>query len=135
MLQDKGSEVTNEDIMRMAREAGFAVGMQDANGDILILDASPKHLEAFANLVAAAARAEEREAKWINPNDKTQKQYLPWIGEDVLFCHGGKTHLGHHTGGSFLSDIGEYFNTWECYWMYPPEAIRSRSDESSKEAV
>ena len=31
---------------------------------------------------------------WINPNDKTQKQYLPWIGEKVLFCHGGKVYYG-----------------------------------------
>ena len=42
-----------QDILRMAREAGFL----EANGKSLI-----QCLEAFAALVAAAAKAEEREA-------------------------------------------------------------------------
>ena len=60
---------------------------------------------------------------WINPNDKTQKQYLPWIGEKVLFCHGGKVYYGRHTGGSFQSfSPPRFFNTWECCWMPVPKA-------------
>ena len=61
---------------------------------------------------------------WINPNDKTQKQYLPHIGEKVLFCHAGVTHYGQHTGGSFqsLTHPRRLFNTWDCLWMYPPKA-------------
>lgn len=60
---------------------------------------------------------------WIDPNDKTQKQYLPHIGEPVLFCHGGKIYTGKHTGGSFQSEVtNQYFNTWECHWMYLPSA-------------
>lgn len=64
--------------------------------------------------------------KWIDPNDKTQEQYLPWIGEKVLFCFGGKTYYGHHTGGSFQTGQGataKNFNTWRCKWMYPPVAF------------
>lgn len=58
---------------------------------------------------------------WIDPNDKTQKQYLPHIGKPVLFCHSGNTYCGHHNGGSFQNK-DEYFNTWECRWMYLPAA-------------
>ena len=63
--------------------------------------------------------------KWIDPNDKTQKQFLPWIGEPVLFCHDGKTYCGEHTGGSFATGQGitqKLFNTWKCFWMYLPTA-------------
>ena len=60
---------------------------------------------------------------WVDPNDKTQKQYLPHIGEPVLFCHKGATYMGKHTGGSFQSEsTNQYFNTWECHWMYFPAA-------------
>ena len=60
---------------------------------------------------------------WINPNDKTQKRFLPWIGEPVLFCHQGKTYRGIHTGGSFRTGKGKsekHFNTWACHWKRPP---------------
>ena len=66
-----------------------------------------------------------REPQWIDPNDKTQRQYLPHIGEPVLFCHKGKTYYGKHTGGNFVSGAGfaqKHFNTWQCRWMYPPVA-------------
>ena len=66
-----------------------------------------------------------REPQWINPNDKTQQQYLPHIGEPVLFCHKGTTYYGKHTGGIFVSGVGfaqKHFNTWHCHWMYPPAA-------------
>lgn len=60
---------------------------------------------------------------WINPNDKTQKQYLPHIGEKVLFCHAGVTYYGKHTGGAFQSfNPPRMFETWICLWMYPPKA-------------
>jgi len=62
---------------------------------------------------------------WIDPNDKTQAQYLPHIGEKVLFCHDGVTYFGNHTGGCFRTGLGitsKDFNTWECHWMYPPAA-------------
>jgi hypothetical protein len=59
---------------------------------------------------------------WIDPNDKTQKQYLPNIGEPVLFCHEGKTYYGKHTGGSFQGVTKRYFDTWKCRWMQIPAA-------------
>ena len=79
---------------------------------------------------AAIARAEAALAEprpdadgWINPNDKTRKQYLPHIGERVLFCHAGITYYGKHTGGSFQSfNPPRTFGTWDCLWMYPPKA-------------
>ena len=85
------------------------------------------HLEEIAEL---AARAEASLAEpqpdadgWINPNDKTRKQYLPHIGERVLFCHAGITYYGKHTGGSFQSfNPPRTFGTWDCLWMYPPKA-------------
>lgn len=70
---------------------------------------------------------------WINPNDKTQKQYLPWIGEPVLFCHEGKTYLGKHTGGCFKTGHGvtaKTFDTWECRWMYPPAAHQLTKEQN-----
>ncbi len=83
-----------------------------------------------AHIDALQARIAELEQdaaryRWTDPNDKTQKQYLPWIGEAVLFCHGGVTYYGQHTGGSFQTGHGvtaRNFNTWECRWMYPPAA-------------
>jgi len=63
--------------------------------------------------------------EWIDPNDKTQKQYLPGIGVPVLFCHDGNTYFGRHTGGSFHYGPGatsRHFNTWECRWMPLPAA-------------
>lgn len=60
---------------------------------------------------------------WINPNDKTQRQYLPHIGQPVLFCHGGTTYYGKHTGGSFTTGQGataRHFITWDCLWMPLP---------------
>lgn len=58
---------------------------------------------------------------WIDPNDKAQKQYLPHIGERVLFKHDGCVYLGKHTGGSFKAEypLGKTFGTWDCKWMYP----------------
>ena len=61
---------------------------------------------------------------WINPNNKEQSQYLPWIDEEVLFTHKGKTYYGKHTGGSFVTGQGctkKEFVTWECKWMYLPK--------------
>lgn len=63
--------------------------------------------------------------KWIDPNDKTQSQFLPWISEPVLFCHDGVTYFGKHSGGSFITGLGvtkKSFNTWKCFWMYLPTA-------------
>jgi len=61
--------------------------------------------------------------KWIDPNDKTQKQYLPWVSERVLFSYKGKVYLGKHTGGCFKAMTPPFymFDTWECKWMYLPE--------------
>lgn len=64
---------------------------------------------------------------WIDPNDKTQKQFLPHIGEPVLFCCDGVTYHGIHTGGSFKTGQGvtaRLFGTWDCMWMYPPTAAQ-----------
>jgi len=68
---------------------------------------------------------QQRKPMWIDTNDKTQAQFLPHIGEPVLFCHGGKTYYGRHTGGSFQYGSGvtkRDFNTWECHWMPIPAA-------------
>lgn len=71
----------------------------------------------------AARRAPEAPVPqgWIDPNDKAQKQYLPHIGERVLFKHDGCVYLGKHTGGSFKAEypLGKTFGTWDCKWMYP----------------
>lgn len=64
-------------------------------------------------------------ARWINPNDKTQEQYLPWIGAPCLFAHEGVTYYGHHTGGSFQTGRGvaaRFFPTWRSLWMPLPAA-------------
>jgi hypothetical protein len=68
---------------------------------------------------------QQRKPLWIDPNDKTQAQFLPHIGEPVLFCHKGKTYYGKHTGGSFKTGQGITaidFITWSCHWMYLPAA-------------
>ena len=93
------------ELRRMARKIGHPAG------------------DVPAVMHAAARRIEELERTWIDPNDKAQKQYLPWIGEKVLFCHAGITYYGRHTGGGFQSfNPPKQFNTWSCRWMYPPKA-------------
>lgn len=95
------------------------------------------------NLRIAELEKDAARYRWIDPNDRTQKQYLPWIGEAVLFCHGGVTYYGQHTGGSFQTGRGvtaRNFNTWECRWMYPPAAMQptwpeDTSDYGSRIAV
>lgn len=86
----------------------------------------------------AALRAEverltaENANRWINPNDKTQRQYLPHIAEKCLFAHGGRTYYGHHTGGSFQSGAGataKNFGTWECVWMPLPPPPTTEGEE------
>jgi hypothetical protein len=62
---------------------------------------------------------------WMNPNDKTQRKFLPDIGDKVLFCNGGRVYYGHHTGGGFRTGQGvatKYFGTWDCHWMPIPPA-------------
>ena len=66
---------------------------------------------------------------WIDPNDKTQAQYLPHIGEPCLFAHNGKVYYGHHTGGSFRTGRGfteKTFGTWDCSWMPLPAAPEAK---------
>ena len=67
------------------------------------------------------AQDQQSHALWIDPNDKTRAQYLPHIGEAVLFKHSGRVYTGKHTGGSFKADypLGKSFTTWDCVWMYP----------------
>lgn len=68
---------------------------------------------------------------WINPNDKTQAQYLPHIGEPCLFAHDGKVYYGYHTGGSFRTGHGfmeKRFGTWDCFWMPIPGAPEANPD-------
>jgi len=86
-----------------------------------------------AKAIAAAEQAQLAEpvaavaAGWINPNDKSQKQFLPHIGEPVLFCNDGVTYYGIHTGGSFKTGHGvtaRTFGTWDCLWMYLPAAAQ-----------
>jgi len=46
--------MTQDEIIEMAKQAGFAEGMIiSTTGEVLVWDASPKQLEAFAKLVAA----------------------------------------------------------------------------------
>ena len=53
---------TQEEIIEMAKQAGFAEGMIiSTTGEVLVWDASPKHLEAFAKLVADKKEAEMQE--------------------------------------------------------------------------
>jgi len=79
----------------------------------------------LANWLAANTTPPTAQRQWVDPNKKSQKQFLPHIGEPVLFCHDGVTYFGKHTGGSFTTGQGittRNFNTWECHWMYPPSA-------------
>lgn len=95
------------------------------------IDAAVRMLEGIAHAPSPCqGRARQQEADeasqdspWIDPNDKTQKQFLPWVGEKVFFCHAGMTYYGWHTGGSFQSfNPPKRFDTWSCRWMYPPKA-------------
>ena len=57
-----------DDILRMAREAGFAEGLSDTlRGEVLVWDAETKHLERFFTLAHEAGAAAEREkvARWM----------------------------------------------------------------------
>jgi len=84
---------------------------------------------------AAPVRTKDLTAKWIDPNDKSQKQYLPHIGEKVLFCCDGEVYYGHHTGGAFQKGYGvtkSLFPTWDCMWMPLPAAAVATDLEKNK---
>ena len=103
------------------------VAKVDANDEGYWADILPDRTVKVGQLLyAEAPQPAQRKplTDWIDPNDKTQKQYLPHIGEPVLFCHGGKTYIGKHNGGSFQTEVdyANYFNTWECHWMRLPAA-------------
>lgn len=105
-----------------AQQAGYCADGDRCNcgGDL------PRVREGCVNWRKAAVAAAPA-LSWIDPNDKSRKQFLPWIGEPVLFCHDGVTYYGQHTGGSFQTGQGataRRFNTWACLWMYPPEAAQ-----------
>jgi hypothetical protein len=83
------------------------------------------HARKMRPLVFGDTTPPAAQRQWVNPNEKSQKQFLPHIGEPVLFCHDGVTYFGKHTGGSFTTGQGittRNFNTWECHWMYPQSA-------------
>lgn len=91
--------------------------------DVMPEHAVSKAMVAIARAEAALAAPQPDADGWINPNDKTQKRYLPHIGEKVLFCYDGVTYYGKHTGGSFQSfNPPRRLCTWGCLWMYPPKA-------------
>lgn len=94
-------------------------------GEVVYQLTQAELLQAARTMLAAAPQAVA--TGWIDPNDKTQKQFLPHIGEPVLFCHDGVTYYGVHTGGSFKAGQGvtaRTFGTWDCLWMYPPAAAQ-----------
>lgn len=89
-------------------------------------DRIPGRVYAFARALLSTA-PQAVVTGWIDPNDKSQKKFLPHIGEAVLFCQDRKTYYGIHTGGSFKTGQGitaRLFGTWDCLWMYPPAAAQ-----------
>ena len=117
--------------IEMAREAGLHIPYwaeeEDPKKDPprwTMVSPLPPLLEAFEALVRADERAAPVQG-WMNPNDKTQRKFLPDIGDKVLFCNGGRVYYGHHTGGGFRTGQGaatKYFGTWDCHWMPIPPA-------------
>jgi hypothetical protein len=95
-------------------ERGFIDGMQRQ---------AQSSVDKAVNAMSAAQPAPVH--GWINPNDKTQRRFLPDIGDKVLFCIGERVYYGHHTGGGFRTGQGiatKYFSTWDCHWMPIPPA-------------
>jgi hypothetical protein len=91
--------------------------------------------EGTYRLYAAPVHTKDLTEKWIDPNDKSQQQYLPHIGEKVLFCCDGEVYYGHHTGGAFQKGHGitkSLFPTWDCMWMHLPTAFIAPDGEKNK---
>lgn len=89
-----------------------------------LIDPDDSAIAHHPNTIAALAAQSERD-DWIDPNDKSRKQYLPHIGEPCLFCHAGRVYYGKHTGGGFTTGAGflaKSFNTWACVWRPIPAA-------------
>ena len=107
------------DLRDQAKAARSAITSAEAQQERLLQDMH----DAGREIDRVMAEPQPDADGWINPNDKTRKQYLPHIGERVLFCHAGITYYGKHTGGSFQSfNPPRTFGTWDCLWMYPPKA-------------
>lgn len=62
-------------------------------------------------------------APWVNPHDKSQKQWLPWISEKVFVkLKSGSIHEGWHTGGAWklYAKPAKYIANDEVEaWIYP----------------
>lgn len=121
-LSEEQEEETGGDTAEfsyLVRVADEAIAAADAQQERLLQDMH----DAGREIDRVMAEPQPDADGWINPNDKTRKQYLPHIGERVLFCHAGITYYGKHTGGSFQSfNPPRTFGTWDCLWMYPPKA-------------
>ena len=107
--------MTNTDKLNHIWETLYDHGNGKYRGDV------SKEQRELAMQYVEELKAEQAEqepvAKWIDPNDKSQQQYLPHIGEKVLFCCDGEIYYGHHTGGAFQKGHGvtkSLFPTWDC---------------------
>ena len=78
------------------------------------------------------------DAGWINPHDRTQKQWLPWIGERVLFqTKSGDVFEGKHGGGSWVKLRGNQYieNSEVVAWAYPKHLATGKGGDDKPEPV
>jgi len=63
------------------------------------------------------------QAPWVNPHDKSQKQWLPWIKEKVIiWFNDGSIHEGWHGGGDwrvYAKPARRFENDAVKAWAYP----------------
>lgn len=89
-------------------------------------------LEAQRVIESTQSPASAVEFNWIDPHDKTQKQWLPWIGENVMVkFKTGEIHEGWHTGGSwrtYAKGMKKIDNDDISSWAYTPRIIKPESE-------
>jgi hypothetical protein len=73
---------------------------------------------------------------WINPHDKTQKQWLPWIKERVFIrFKSGDVREGWHNGGSwrcYSIPVKQFSNEDVEAWAYPRSLSPAERKEGEK---
>ncbi len=81
----KQDEIIDKDeVLKMAKQAGFAEGMIiSTTGEVLVWDASPKQLEAFAKLVAEKERERISQKIAQLPFGDTAQSLSIWVKNDT----------------------------------------------------
>jgi hypothetical protein len=113
-----------------AYEKGFAAGLSGKNTENVFAETGGQ-TTAFDIGVEAGQKA-KIQRRWIDPNDKTLRVFIPEVGQPVLFRYGNETYFGKRIDEAFQTGYGKhtrYFKVWACKWLPLDTALMNTQEE------